>query len=162
MTGCYTMALCAGAAGGAHAAHRAHARRIDRRGIGDLGRSGAGCRIVVAAAGAEDKAQARRSGFRVVGLWRDRIAWQVTMFMGLQSALAYCVFGWLVPILRERGMDGVTAGAIVSFSVMNVWKPWKAMLGHSLLQKIYVMQTQYPEQWLELPPVRRLGELLII
>lgn len=38
--------------------------------------------------------------------------------MGLQSALAYCVFGWLVPILRERGLDGVTAGAIVSLSVM--------------------------------------------
>lgn len=38
--------------------------------------------------------------------------------MGLQSALAYCVFGWLVPILRERGLDGVTAGAIVSASVM--------------------------------------------
>ncbi|MGO7748373.1 cyanate transporter, partial [Rhizobium ruizarguesonis] len=26
--------------------------------------------------------------------------------------------GWLVPILRERGLDGVTAGAIVSLSVM--------------------------------------------
>jgi CP family cyanate transporter-like MFS transporter len=62
--------------------------------------------------------QARRTGFRVTGLWRDRIAWQVTLFMGLQSALAYCVFGWLVPILRERGLDGVTAGVIVSASVM--------------------------------------------
>ncbi len=62
--------------------------------------------------------QARRTGFRVIGLWRDRLAWHVTLFMGLQSALAYCVFGWLVPILRERGIDGVTAGAIVSVSVM--------------------------------------------
>ncbi|MGO8105661.1 hypothetical protein AB9F46_35710, partial [Rhizobium leguminosarum] len=25
---------------------------------------------------------------------------------------------WLVPILRERGLDGVTAGAIVSLSLM--------------------------------------------
>src|SRR5690606_2821815 len=55
---------------------------------------------------------------RVVGLGKDRLAWQVTLFMGLQSALAYCVFGWLVPILRERGLDGVTAGGIVSVSVM--------------------------------------------
>jgi CP family cyanate transporter-like MFS transporter len=62
--------------------------------------------------------QARKAGFRVEGLWRDRLAWRVTLFMGLQSALAYCVFGWLVPILRERGIDGVTAGAIVSVSVM--------------------------------------------
>ncbi len=60
----------------------------------------------------------KRTGFRVEGLWKDRLAWRVTLFMGLQSALAYCVFGWLVPILRERGLDGVTAGAIVSVSVM--------------------------------------------
>ena len=38
-----------------------------------------------------------------VSLWRDPLAWQVTLFMGLQSALAYCTFGWLVPILRELG-----------------------------------------------------------
>jgi MFS transporter, CP family, cyanate transporter len=63
--------------------------------------------------------QASHNGFRVVGLWRDRLAWQVTLFMGLQSALAYCIFGWLAPILRERGFDGATAGAIVSVSVMT-------------------------------------------
>ncbi|MBN9671979.1 CynX/NimT family MFS transporter [Roseibium aggregatum] len=62
--------------------------------------------------------QARGGRFTVKGMWRDRIAWHVTLFMGLQSALAYCVFGWLVPILRARGLDGVTAGAIVSVSVM--------------------------------------------
>src|SRR5262249_32047062 len=39
------------------------------------------------------------------GIWRNGLAWQVTFFMGLQSALAYCVFGWLAPILRDRGMD---------------------------------------------------------
>ncbi|RVA87590.1 MFS transporter, partial [Mesorhizobium sp. M7A.F.Ca.CA.004.02.1.1] len=62
--------------------------------------------------------QVSHQGFRVVGLWRDRLAWQVTLFMGLQSALAYCIFGWLAPILRERGFDAATAGAMVSVSVM--------------------------------------------
>jgi len=52
------------------------------------------------------------------GLWRDFLAWQVTLFMGLQSALAYCTFGWLVPILRDRGLDPVTAGLVVSVSVL--------------------------------------------
>ncbi|HTD04337.1 MFS transporter [Undibacterium sp.] len=61
---------------------------------------------------------AQHSGFTVQGLWRDPLAWKVTLFMGLQSALAYCVFGWLAPILRSRGMDGVTAGLAVSVSVM--------------------------------------------
>ena len=37
--------------------------------------------------------------------------------MGLQSSLAFTVFGWLSPILRERGLDGITAGAVVSVSI---------------------------------------------
>ncbi|MBX4896141.1 CynX/NimT family MFS transporter [Rhizobium bangladeshense] len=120
MTGFYTMALCAGAASaagltlpiehalggsldGALAAWALPALAVGLIWLPQVLRSGAG---------------ARRNGFRVEGLWRDRLAWQVTLFMGLQSALAYCVFGWLVPILRERGLDGVTAGVIVSLSVM--------------------------------------------
>lgn len=55
---------------------------------------------------------------RIEGLWRDPLAWQVTCFMGLQSAFAYIVFGWLSPILRERGLDAATAGLVVSTSVM--------------------------------------------
>lgn len=51
------------------------------------------------------------------GLWRDPLAWQVTLFMGLQSSLAYIVFGWLAPILRWRGFDATEAGLIVSVSV---------------------------------------------
>ncbi|MBS9720885.1 CynX/NimT family MFS transporter [Tianweitania sp. BSSL-BM11] len=54
----------------------------------------------------------------VEGLWRDPLAWQVTVFMGLQSAFAYIVFGWLSPILRERGLDAATAGLVVSTDVM--------------------------------------------
>ena len=54
----------------------------------------------------------------VSGLWLDPLAWQVTLFMGLQSAFAYSIFGWLAPILRLRGIDGVSAGYIVSSSVM--------------------------------------------
>lgn len=55
---------------------------------------------------------------RITGLWRDRLAWQITFFMGLQSALAYIVFGWLAPVLRERGLSGEMAGAIVSVSII--------------------------------------------
>lgn len=54
----------------------------------------------------------------VRGLWRSPLAWQVTLFMGLQSSLAYAVFGWLAPILRDRGLDAVSAGWLVSFSVV--------------------------------------------
>ena len=54
----------------------------------------------------------------VAGLWRDPLAWSVALFMGLQSALAFCVLGWLAPILRERGLDAVTAGLVLSVLIV--------------------------------------------
>ena len=38
--------------------------------------------------------------------------------MGLQSALAYIVFGWLAPMLQDRGMAAATAGLVVSASII--------------------------------------------
>lgn len=55
---------------------------------------------------------------KVQGLWRDRLAWEVTLFMGLQSALAYIVMGWLAPILRARGLDAIDAGYVLSASTL--------------------------------------------
>ncbi|MGP4017887.1 CynX/NimT family MFS transporter [Saccharopolyspora sp. 5N708] len=43
-------------------------------------------------------------------LWRNALAWQVTVFMGLQSAMAYVVFGWLPTMLQSRGMSPELAG----------------------------------------------------
>lgn len=65
-------------------------------------------------------AQAAASGPAPVvhGLLRDRLAWQVTLFMGTQSSLAYIVFGWLAAILRMRGMSAVEAGLVLSLSVI--------------------------------------------
>lgn len=67
----------------------------------------------------------RRQGARkiaavlpVAGLWRDPLAWSVSLFMGLQSALAFCVLGWLAPILRDRGLDAVTAGLVLSVLIV--------------------------------------------
>ncbi len=54
----------------------------------------------------------------VTGLWRDPLAWSVALFMGFQSALAFCVLGWLAPILRERGLDAVTAGLVLSVLIV--------------------------------------------
>ena len=120
MTGFYTMALCAGAASAAGVTLPLE-RILGGSLSGALAAWGLPALIVAIIwlpQVLSTKNHAKRSGFSVQGLWRDRLAWQVTLFMGLQSALAYCVFGWLVPILRERGVDGVTAGAIVSVSVM--------------------------------------------
>jgi CP family cyanate transporter-like MFS transporter len=66
--------------------------------------------------GASEASLESRVGLR--GIWTNALAWQVTLFMGLQSALAYAVFGWLAPILRDRGMNDISAGALVSVSII--------------------------------------------
>lgn len=120
MTGCYTMALCAGAAAAAGLTlpieHALGGSLEGALSVWALPALLVGCIWLPQVVGRGSAA--RRGGFQVIGLWRDRLAWHVTLFMGFQSALAYCVFGWLVPILRERGLEGVTAGAVVSTSVM--------------------------------------------
>ena len=52
-------------------------------------------------------------------LSRDRLAWQVTVFMGSQSAMAYIVMGWLAPILRERGLESAAAGYVVATAIVS-------------------------------------------
>jgi CP family cyanate transporter-like MFS transporter len=56
---------------------------------------------------------------RAPSLWRNALAWRITLMMGSQSAIAYCVFAWLAPILRERGMDPVAAGLVFSVSILS-------------------------------------------
>jgi CP family cyanate transporter-like MFS transporter len=120
MTGCYTMALCAGAAAAAGFTLPVE-HLLGGSAPAALGAWALPVFVVLLLWLPQTLSLSRRpkqSGFKVNGLLRDPLAWQVTLFMGFQSALAYSVFGWLVPILRERGLDGVTAGAIVSVSVM--------------------------------------------
>ena len=55
---------------------------------------------------------------RMGSLGRDRLAWQVTLFMGSQSSMAYIVMGWLAPILRERGLESAAAGYVVATAIV--------------------------------------------
>ncbi|PSJ43954.1 CynX/NimT family MFS transporter [Zobellella taiwanensis] len=45
-----------------------------------------------------------------VSLWRDRLAWAITFYMGLQSFYFYSMATWLPKILLESGLDGHQAG----------------------------------------------------
>jgi CP family cyanate transporter-like MFS transporter len=47
-------------------------------------------------------------------LLRDRLAWQVTAFFGLQSTVFYSGLAWLPSILRDEGYSAGTAGALLS------------------------------------------------
>jgi MFS transporter, CP family, cyanate transporter len=50
----------------------------------------------------------------LVGLVRDPLAWQVTAYFGLISALAYAVFNWGPSMLQARGLDAAQSGLVLS------------------------------------------------
>ena len=135
MTGVYTMALCLGAAlaAGSSVPLSQH--------FGNSWAVGLGFWIVPAlVAAAVWLPQARKGhglhhvAYRVRGLLRDPLAWQVTLYMGLQSSLAYIVFGWLPSILIGRGLTPTQAGVVLSGSIMvqlisALTAPWLATRG---------------------------------
>ncbi|MFK2825277.1 MFS transporter [Bacillus sp. B190/17] len=54
-------------------------------------------------------------------LWRSRLAWHVTLYMGLQSFMFYVVITWLPDILQQKGLDADAAGwmlSIMQFAVL--------------------------------------------
>ena len=47
-------------------------------------------------------------------VWRSRLAWNVTLFMGLQSMCFYTLLSWLSSILQDQGYSPVSAGWVVA------------------------------------------------
>ncbi|WP_210640666.1 CynX/NimT family MFS transporter [Pseudomonas sp. Tri1] len=135
MTGVYTMALCLGAAMAAGATVPLSER------LGHSWTLGLGFWVVPALLAAlfwlpqvGQKHGAHQVAYRVRGLLRDPLAWQVTLYMGLQSSLAYIVFGWLPSILIGRGLSPTQAGLVLSGSVIvqlisSLAAPWLATRG---------------------------------
>jgi MFS transporter, CP family, cyanate transporter len=49
-----------------------------------------------------------------VNVWKSRLAWQVSMFMGVQSLLFFTMISWLPDLMISRGLSAVEAGYLVS------------------------------------------------
>ncbi|GAA4343428.1 CynX/NimT family MFS transporter [Pigmentiphaga soli] len=45
-------------------------------------------------------------------LWRSALAWQITLFLGLNSTLYYAAVGWLPTILADAGFSPARAGSL--------------------------------------------------
>ncbi|WP_242490127.1 CynX/NimT family MFS transporter [Noviherbaspirillum cavernae] len=146
MTGVYTMALCLGAALAAGLTVPL------KQFAGDSWRVGLAFWLVpVLLAAVVWWPQTRHAGARnaarrytVQGLRRDPIAWQVTAYMGLQSTLAYCVFGWLPTVLIDRGLTPLAAGGMLSLSIAmqlitSLAGPWIATRGRDQRAAIALM-----------------------
>ncbi|RST17854.1 MFS transporter [Streptomyces sp. WAC05374] len=50
------------------------------------------------------------------GVWRSALAWQVTLFMGLQSLWSYVLIAWMPTIFTDQGMSRSTAGVVFAFN----------------------------------------------
>lgn len=50
-----------------------------------------------------------------VNLYRSKLAWAVTIFMGLQSFLFYCVAAWFPKVMQSWGMTPEDSGWVLSY-----------------------------------------------
>lgn len=48
-------------------------------------------------------------------IWKDKLAWQIAIFMGLQSLIYYVTISWLPEMLIDFGMKKTTAGLLLSY-----------------------------------------------
>ncbi|MET0961502.1 MAG: MFS transporter [Noviherbaspirillum sp.] len=81
---------------------------------------------------------------KVRGLARSVLAWQVALYTGLQSALAYCVFAWLPMMLVDRGVTPLSAGFLLSLTiaaqlVTALTGPWIATRGPDQRPAIFAL-----------------------
>jgi len=51
-----------------------------------------------------------------VRMWRSRLAWEVSVFLGLQALFYYVIIAWLPAILQESGLSNEFAGWMLSYT----------------------------------------------
>ena len=75
-------------------------------------------------------ARARPPGARfrrgALSMGRSRLAWHVTLFMGLQSLTYYAALSWFPTMFRDRGVSAVHAGDLLA--LMNLGNAATALL----------------------------------
>ena len=96
-------------------------------------------------AGRPDAGRPEAGRPRPVAVYRYPLAWQVTVFMGVQSLLYYAALSWLPEILRDRGVSAAAAGGLLA--LMGAGN-----LAVSLVVPI-VAQRMRAQYWLVVPTV---------
>jgi len=67
-----------------------------------------------------------RSRRGALSMGRSRLAWHVTLFMGLQSLTYYAALSWFPTMFRDRGVSAVHAGELLA--LMNLGNAATALL----------------------------------
>ena len=120
MTALYSVAL---SGGGAHRGRPDRADRArDRPGLAghdlSLGSVRGGRGAAVDTARARGSARDDGHGTPIPGLWRDRLAWCVSGFMGFQSFGFYATLSWLPTIAEAHGVSASNAGLLLSLAAV--------------------------------------------
>ncbi|MEN1969199.1 MFS transporter [Lentibacillus sp. N15] len=64
----------------------------------------------------EDQIKLDNRSFNEGILWKSPLAWQVTLFMGLQSFIFYVIVSWLPEIMQSYGFSVSAAGWMVAYA----------------------------------------------
>ncbi|KRF55065.1 transporter [Bacillus sp. Soil768D1] len=67
-----------------------------------------------------DKNEQTAQKVKSINLWRSGLAWQITLFMGLQSFIFYTVITWMPEILEQKGLNADEAGWMLSIMQLAV------------------------------------------
>ena len=120
MSGLYTGAICAAAALGAGLTHPLlEATGSWRIALGFWALPAAAVVLLFAPLALRRRpGRTDRQAEAGPSVWRSALAWQISSFMALQAMMSFSVFAWLAPILRDRGIDGGTAGYVVAGSIV--------------------------------------------
>jgi CP family cyanate transporter-like MFS transporter len=116
MTGLYTMALSVGAA----AAAGLTVPLRDASGSTSLALGIWSVPVLAALAvltpllRSRDDERVEPQATRLTALWRQPLAWWVTLFMGLQAATFYAPLSWLPTMYRDEGFEPATAGLLLA------------------------------------------------
>jgi CP family cyanate transporter-like MFS transporter len=95
---------------------------------------------------------ALRSGRRSVSLGqvaRTRLGWAMALLFGLQSALAYTVFGWFAQVYRDAGFSASTAGLLLGVITgmgipLSLWAPMAIARTHNQTRLMLLLVACYP------------------
>ena len=53
-------------------------------------------------------------------VWKSKLAWTITLFMGLQSFIPYSLFAWLPIMLTTKGFSESEAGWLVTVNRLGI------------------------------------------
>ncbi|MCM3137608.1 MFS transporter [Bacillus safensis] len=77
-----------------------------------------------------------------ISLWRSKIAWNVTLFMGTQSFIFFTVISWLPEILETKGLNTNEGGWMLSLMQLSMLPATfivPILAGHFSKQQILVL-----------------------